>query len=62
MGEDQMVPQPVSELEENIAFIKLATLGVGVLGIALAMLISWFLAKKWLVHPRNWLNWQITLK
>ncbi|OOY56346.1 bifunctional diguanylate cyclase/phosphodiesterase [Solemya velum gill symbiont] len=41
-----MVPQPVSELEENIAFIKLATLGVGVLGIALAMLISWFLAKK----------------
>ena len=43
-GWGAMVPQPISELEDRIEYIKNVTLGIGLIGMALAMLISWFLA------------------
>ena len=53
-----MVPQPISELESNIENIKQAVLGVGILGMTFAMLISWFLAIK-LARPTQQLSaWQ----
>lgn len=53
-----MVPQPVAELEDSIKRIKQAVLGVGVIGMALAMFISWFLAIK-LARPTQQLSaWQ----
>ena len=43
-GWGAMVPQPISELEDRIEYIKQATFGIGFIGMALAMLFSWFLA------------------
>lgn len=53
-----MVPQPVAELEHHVESIEKAVLGVSLLGIAFAMLISWFLAMK-LARPTQQLSaWQ----
>ena len=41
-----MIPQPVSELEGHITYIKSAVMSISVLGLAFAMLLSWFLAGK----------------
>ena len=41
-----MIPQPVSELEEHISYIKSAAISVSAIGLAFAMLISWFLADR----------------
>jgi len=41
-----IVPQPLSELEDQITYFKRATIGVALVGIILALLISWFLSKR----------------
>jgi len=53
-----MVPQPIAELEDHVESIKKAVLGVSLLGIAFAMLISWFLAIKFARPTQQLSAWQ----
>ena len=39
-----MVPQPLAELEERASDVRLAAVAIGLAGIAIAVLLGWFLA------------------